>query len=79
MKRQDFNRPDSPRSVSTMKSSKNAGKRSSGYSVLDSARIIKKKAALQDLIHKLVPDYDVMYDNGNLIAKLINRISRLSV
>ena len=70
-------RPNSPMSISsTIKSSKSSisGKRSSGYSILDSARVVKKQAALQNLIYKLVPDYDSMYEQGKCL--LVNfRIS----
>lgn len=60
------NRPTSPMSISTCKSSRSSisGKRSSGYSVLDSARVNKKQTALQNLIYKLVPDYDHVYEKG---------------
>ena len=59
-------RPASPMSTSTFKSSRSSisGKRSSGYSVLDSARVTKKQVALQNLIYKLVPDYDHVSEQG---------------
>lgn len=53
-------------SISTCKSSRSSisGKKSSGYSVLDSARSVKKQTALQNLIFKLVPDYDHVTEQG---------------
>ena len=58
----ELSRPTSPMSISS-KSSK-SGKRSSGYSLLDSARTVKKVTALQNLIYKLCPDYDHVTESG---------------